>query len=188
MSSCMLEFSPRVACFGVEDDEQLAGKREADDRLRLSRFLQLAGKAARPGRKRRAMSATRNRMERGPALLVRLEAKRPFVRARQRQRPGALPRLWSGSGNGRPCRARGWAAAQPGAPPQIPHANASASIQGGPRSATERRNHASPLFCAGATSGAGAAKTGSTSRNAYQAGAATGGVPGATRRRSIAAL
>src|SRR6478609_7289731 len=40
VSSCICEFVTRVACFCIENDEQLAGERNADDHFLLSGSLQ----------------------------------------------------------------------------------------------------------------------------------------------------
>ena len=40
MSSCICEFVARIACFCVEDDEELSGERDADDHFGLPGLLQ----------------------------------------------------------------------------------------------------------------------------------------------------
>src|SRR5690242_1734436 len=40
VSSCICELDARIACFCIEDDEQFAGERDADDHLFLAGLLQ----------------------------------------------------------------------------------------------------------------------------------------------------
>src|SRR5262245_14747887 len=40
VSSCICELFSRIACFGVEDDEEYAGQRDADDHVGLSGVFQ----------------------------------------------------------------------------------------------------------------------------------------------------